>query len=349
LAPINALSDPADVVSAEAQLAPSTPSLAAPLVTFQGIRQFQDLWLSRLEACSQVSLPDEKNSNCRGNDPHSGWWTKGFGYFGHQDARDAFTEYDSTILGGMLAYDVPVGLDTRAGLGIGYGRSTIEGKTFDANMDFDTYEATAYIGHENGPWFVNGNVSFGWNEYSSVRHIVFPGVDRTANADYSGQDYTAFASTGYHFPVQKFTITPLASLQYSRVNLSDYTETGAGDINLKVDSQGYDFLESGLGVKVQRDFTYRGGVYAPEVHAKWLHELNNPALAQTAEFPGAGSSFKTPGLKTSDNTFNVGAGLTLLSCSCSASTWSIETVYDYNWTTAGYSANQVMARFTRRF
>ena len=189
-----------------------------------------------------------------------------------------------------------------------------------------------------------------WNNYSSTRHIVFPGVNRTANADYSGQDYSAFASTGYHLPAQKFTVTPFASLQYTHMNLNSYTETGAGDIDLRVNSQNYNFLESGLGVKVERDFSYNGGVYAPEVHAKWLHELNNPTAKNTAAFTVAGApSFTTQGLKPSDDTLDLGVGITLLSCSCSKKTWSVEAVYDHDWRNDGYSANQAMIRLSDSF
>ncbi len=346
---LNSFTDPVAIVNAEAQLAPSTAALAAPLVTFQGIREFQNLWLSRLDTCSQDV--NELDANCRGNEPRSGWWVKGFEKVSNQNALGAFLGYHSTIIGTMIACDTPIGLDTRAGLGFGYARSTIDGKTFDADTDFETYQATAYIGHENGPWFVNGSASLGWNEYSSMRHIVYPGMNRRAEAEYSGQDYTAFASTGYHFSVQKFVLTPLVSLQYSHIHLDDYKETGAGDIDLKVKSQDYDFLESGLGAKVERYFGNRDGTsYAPEGHFNWYHEFSNPAMEQTAKFTAAGSSsFRTPELYTDDNMFNIGGGLTLLSCVCSATTWSLEAVYDYDWRNDGYSANQVMMRFTSRF
>ncbi len=351
LAPINALTDPAQVVNAVAQLSPSAPSLAAPLVTFQGARQFQDLWLSRLDMCRDDSQADQETLACRDSAPRKGWWAKGFGYFGNQDDKGDFTGYTSRILGTMIAYDTPIGMeDTRAGLGIGYARSTIDGKSFDTDMDFDTYQTMAYIGRESGPWFIHGSASFGWNEYSDMRHIVFPGVDRTAKSEYSGQDYTVFAGTGYHFSIKKFTLTPLASLQYSRVNIGDYAETGAGDANLKVNSQGYNFVESALGVQLERSFNFRGLTIIPEKHFRWFHELSNPTLEQSAVFAAPGSaSFTTQGLKTSDDTFNVGTGVTLLSCSCSSATWSVEAVYDFDWTNEGYIANQGMVRFTSRF
>jgi outer membrane autotransporter protein len=359
VAAINALADPITVINAVAQLAPSAPDLAAPLVTFQGTRQFQNLWLSRMDAimCGQVSQPDDRMtqpdqapSTCLGNDLGSGWWTKGFGYFGSQGAQNALVGYDAGIYGTMIGYDAPIGPETRAGLGIGYARSTIDGKTFRANTDSNTYQTTAYITHEQGPWFVQGDASFGWNDYFGTRNISLPGFNQTTNANYSGQSYTGLATTGYHFFTQGFTITPLASLQYTNLNLDGYSETGGGNIDLRVRSQNYDFLESGLGVKVARPFAYNELTYVPEIHFKWLREIVNPTVLNTAAFTAAGSPpFTTPGLQAGDDTLNLGVGLTFLSCGCTARIWSLEAVYDHEWRSGRYSADQGMIKLTARF
>ena len=367
-AAINALTDPVAIVNATAQLAPSAPDLGAALVTFQGSRQFEGLWLSRLDdvTCGQVGqrMPDDQAPVCKKDYPHDGWWTKGFAYLGSQGTRNGFTGYDSRIVGTMIAYDTPIfrdqplGIETRVGAGIGYAQSHIDGTpigTGGSNADFNTYEATAYISHEQGPWFVQGDVAFGWNDYSGERNISFPGESANASASYSGQEYTAFATSGYHFLVpQGVTVTPLASLQYTHMDLASYTETGAGDLDLRVKSQSYDFLESGLGVKVARPFAASlfssDGGYVPEVHFKWLRELLNPSLKNTAAFSAPGSAyFTTPGFNTSDDTFDIGAGLQFLSCSCSARTWALEAVYDYEWRRDNYSANQGMIKFSARF
>jgi uncharacterized protein with beta-barrel porin domain len=364
LAAIDNLNTPAAVVNAVAQLAPSTAGLAAPLATFQGSRQFEGLWLSHLDdvMCGQVSQlrqvsqpGAEQPSSCSRNGSHSGWWLKGFGYFGHQGAQDAFTGYDSTIAGGMIGYDAPLralafGGETRLGLSVGYARTTIDGQTFVASTNFDSYRAAAYLAHERGPWFVDGDVSLGWSDYSALRQIIIPGVDRTAQAKHGGRDETAYITTGYHFFSGKFTITPLASLQYTHVSLDHYTEIGAGDVDLSVDSQSYDFLESALGVKLARAFSQGDGTYVPEVHVKWLHELINPTFRNTAAFALAGSpSFVTPELAIADDTFNPGIGLTFLSCGCTARTWSLEAVYDYYLRSDNYFAQQIMAKFTPQF
>jgi outer membrane autotransporter protein len=359
VAAIDALTDPITVINSVAQLAPSAPDLAAPLVTFQGTRQFQNLWLSRMDAimCGQVNQPDDRvtlpgqaTSTCRENDLASGWWTKGFGYFGSQGAQNALVGYDAGIYGTMIGYDAPIGPETRAGLGIGYARSTIDGNTFRANTDSNTYQTTAYVSHEHGPWFVQGDASFGWNDYFGTRNISLPGFSQTTNANYSGQSYTGFATTGYHFFTQGVTITPLASLQYTNLNLDGYTETGGGNINLRVKSQNYDFLESGLGVKVARPFAYNEFTYVPEIHFKWLRELVNPTVSNTAAFTAAGSPpFITPGLQAGDDTLNLGVGLTFLSCGCTARTWSFEAIYDHEWRSGRYSADQGTVKFTARF
>lgn len=363
---INALTTPAAVANAIAQLSPSAADLAAPLVTFQATQEFENLWMSRLDdvMCGEVSerRPGEDVSMCRKDDPHDGWWMKGFGYVGDQGPQGTLPGYNSSIAGAMVAYDAPIiplrdaslGLETRMGVGIGYARSQIDGSpigTGSSNTNFNTYQATAYISQERGPWFVDGAVSFGWNDYSGTRNISFTGFSQTANAGYSGQDYTAFATTGYHFRTQGFSITPIASLQYTHVNLDGYTETGAGDVDLKVNAQGYDFVQSGLGVKVARPFAYHDdGTYVPEVHFKWLHELYNPTLQNTATFTATGSTpFITPGFNQSDDTYNIGAGFTFLSCACTARTWALEAVYNYYWTRDNYSANEGMIKFTSRF
>lgn len=349
---INALTSASAVAAAEAQLAPSTASLASPLLTYQGVRQFQALWLNRLDGCGQVSWPSENKENCKGSTADNGWWLKGFGYFGHQDSRSGFTAYDARILGSMIAYDRSLGLNTRAGLGVGYARTNIKGKVYDANTESDSYRAVAYVGHEMGSWFFDGSGSFGWNEYRDRRHVEFPGMDTTAKSEYSGQDYTAFGRAGYHLPaIFKFIVTPMASLQYTRINIDGRTEKGStDDINMKVKSQHYDYLETGLGGKVERPFNFNSKyTFVPEAHFEWLHKLSNPTAKQTAAYAMGSAAFTTPSLETAADSYHAGVGLNLLACACSATIWSVEAGYDYYWRTDGYAANQVSMRVSRRF
>ena len=353
---IGALTDRVQVINALAQLAPSSSGLAAPMVAFQASRQFEGLVSSRLDDtfCDRMRRPDENvAATCKETGPHSNWWLKGFGYVGSQGAEQGIAGYDASIIGTMIGYDVPLDPNTRVGMGIGFARSQIDGNSFQGGGNstaINTYKALVYIGHESGNWFINGDASFGWEDYTGTRSIQFPGISRSAKAAYSGQDYTTRVTTGYHFFAGGFTITPIASLQYTHLDISAYSETNAGDIGLRVNAQGYDFLESSLGAKVAYPFQYRDVNYIPDVHAKWFHELTNPTVRNTAAFSAVGSpAFTTTGIKTADDTFNVGAGLTILSCGCASRAWAVEAVYDYYWRSDNYTAQKVALRYTARF
>jgi len=317
----------------------------------------------RLNQTDGAGGSEEDRRFCRTNEPQSGWWLKGFGYFGSQGADQGFEGYDARIYGVMLAYDIPLDPDTRAGLGFGYARTNIDGKALDTQIEVNpspnsdpyretanTYNITAYIDHESGPWFVYGDISAGLSQYSDSLNIAYPGINQATHAGYNGQDYTGFVTTGYHFRVQEFTVTPLASLQYTHVDLDGYTQSGADNVSLSVKPQSYDFLESGLGVKIARPFASENGTFVPEVHFEWLHELNNPTMLHTASFTFAGAGSLTgPGLTAAADTLDVGVGLTLLSCGCTGRTWSIEAVYDYQWTDDHYTANKGTLKFSYRF
>jgi len=347
---INALTTPAAVVAAVAQLAPSAATLAVPETILQGVRAFEDLWLSRLQpVCSDVTRQDEAAPpSCQGLAP-AGWWLKGVGYAGQQSGGMAYPGFTNDIYGTMIGYDAPVGPHTRAGFGIGYDRSTISEKTFTADANANNYTAMAYAGHIIGPWFVDGDLSFGWNDYSETRQIAFPGYAASPRANFSGQTYTAFGITGFNLFAAGLTLTPLASLQYTYVTLGSYSESGGGPIGLKVKAQDYTYLESGLGGQVSDAFAYRGGILAPQIHAKWLHELDNPAVRETAAFLAGSNPFTTPAFKSGNDILNIGASVTLFSCSCAGKAWSLEAAYDFYAQTAGYTANAGMLKYSMTF
>jgi len=367
---INSISNATTVIGAVAQLAPSNSDLAAPIVTFQGSRAFQNLLSSHLgegictggsEASTRRRVDEkpykderelnESTSACPQNNQYEGLWAKGFGYFGDQEAQGAFAGYKSKILGGMVGYDTLLSLDTRVGLSAGYARSNITGRAPSSSTGINAYQVTAYIAHEDGKWFGNGNVSYGWNSYSEMRRIAFSGLDRTAKGKYAGNDLTVFLTAGRHFDIDGLTVTPLASVQNSFLSMRGYTESGAGDINLQVAEQHYTFLESGLGASVAQHFDLgEGQDILPEMHVKWLHEILDVNIQNATTFVAPGStSFVTSGPNVSPDTLNLGAGVTLLSCACNVRTWSVDATYDYYWKSGGYSANQVSLAASYRF
>jgi outer membrane autotransporter protein len=247
----------------------------------------------------------------------------------------------------MLGYDTPLNDATRVGVGVRYARSTLDAKISDSQSSINSYQAMAYLGYSPGPWFANAALVYGLDHYSGSRHAAFPGVDETAKANYSGSQFTAFGAAGYHFYIddEQTVITPMASLQYTSLRVDAYTETGGNAINLMIDAQNYGFAQSGLGLKIARDFILSDArIFRPEVHANLLYSFGDETMANSATFASGGQGFTTVGLRPERSTYDVGAGVVF----AGSETWSVKGIYDYLWSSRNYTANQVTIKFVLR-
>lgn len=341
------------VANALVQLAPGTAGTAAPQVSYRVTQQFQNLWASHLEEgqdkCGQNGQPHRQNmpqgeaaAACQYNDTRARWWGAAFGYFGKQRNTQGIEGYSSDSYGAMVAYETPLSETTRAGFGVRYARSVVDGNNSGSHGTIKSYQAMAYLGYAPGPWFANVSLVYGLDDYSGSRRVSFPGVEKTASADYNSHQYTAFGTTGYHFYVGdgQTVITPIATLQYTRMLVPAYAETGGGTINLKVNAHDYDFVQSGLGVKIARNIALSDTqTLRPELHVNWLHSFSGGTMNNTAAFVSGGPTFTATGLKPERNTYDVGVGVVL----ASGKKWSLEGAYDYQWS-HGYKANQAMLK-----
>ena len=275
---IAVLPNRAAINNALTQLAPGNTSLAAPWIASQANRMFEDQWMARLDevqnyccdtACEPSKYRDNNNHQaCDNQKEHSNGWGKLMGNVGYQDGRRGMSGYETTAAGLMLGYDVPLNNQSRIGLGAGYTNTSIDGNNSPGSTQVDSYQVTGYYEYAPQPWFMRAALTAGVDKYDSKRYINFPGVNRRLTADYSGEQYTALVAAGKHFYINETTITPLVSLQASHIKVDSFKEKGGADLNLNVDSQDYDFLQSSLGVKVERIIKTSNGAVSPELHAR---------------------------------------------------------------------------------
>jgi uncharacterized protein with beta-barrel porin domain len=345
---IAALPTAASINSALAQFAPGTANLAAPLAASQTTQLFEDGWMARMaeiqsDTClsKDTAHTETTPQKCNNQLQRASWWAKGFGSSAHQDNVSNTSGYGVKAYGAMLAYDMPLNDQTRVGFGGGYAQTTVDGNDSTGHTKIDSYQLMAYLDHTMGPMFVQGSLMAGIDKYDGSRSIAFPGIDRVANADFSGQQYTALLAAGKHFAFDQITITPLASLQLSHISVGSYQETGAGDANLRVNGQNYDFVQSGLGVKAERLIQSGGRTFAPEIHAKWTHDFKATTMHEDVAFTGGGAMFSADGIKQDRDLFTVGAGVSLLACNCTRESWTVDALYDYKWNQNNYAANQI--------
>ena len=348
---IAVLPNAASINNALTQLVPGNTNLAAPWIAGQATRMFEDQLMAHFDEvqnnCCDTTCDLTKPSNvknpqeCKDKKQHSNWWGKAMGNAGNQDNRDGISGYEIAGAGLMLGYDVPLSDQTRIGLGGGYTNTSIEDNNSSAKTKVDSYQVTGYFDYAPQPWFVRAALTAGIDKYDSNRLISFPGINRSVNADYRGKQYTGLVTVGKHLYVNETIITPLASLQASHIKVDSFSENGGGDINLNVNKQDYDFLQSSLGVKAERVIKTSNGAVSPEIHARWFHDFSSTTMEQTASFAGGGSSFNAQGIKQDRDSYNVGTGFTMAYCNCENNAWSVKGLYDYKWNNSDYSSHQV--------
>lgn len=344
-AQLNALPTAAALADALLQISPASGLIGVGRESFNTTRQFQRIWLEHLrydrcllqnwerccDPCENRCCNPCEEECCEG--PMI--WADGFGYFGHQDTKAGFNGYNVNTWGTVVAVEMPLFCGLRVGLGAGYAYTDLDEREFGDDTDIHNYQGTLYLSYDTNPWYIDGGFSFGWNRYDGARHVSFTGIDRTASAEYNGQEYSGFVTTGYQYFCNCFEITPYASLLYSHLHLDDYTETGADSLNLHVEKQNYNFWESSLGIKVAYLFKTECGAYIPELHTAWLYDFNGEGLNVDASFTGIGAaagSFNNRGPGFDRNIWNIGGSIT-----CFANDdFSIQAVYDYEKSSTYY-------------
>jgi uncharacterized protein with beta-barrel porin domain len=345
------------VAAALAQLAPGAAGLDAPQVSYRANRQFHDLLASNLEA-DAVCGPDgqpfdtrrarlEDGSGCPATGERARWWAAGLGQVSSQDDRGGFDGNDTRTVGAVLAYDAPVAPAWRLGVAGQYRRSTIDSNSGTSEAEVASYQGTIYAGYAPGPAYINGALSYGQDSYKASRSVSFPGINGVLRADYDGSQFTAFVTTGRHYYPGAGTavVTPFASLQYTRLNVDAYGETGDPALNLNVAAQTYDFAESSVGLKASSETRLSGSrVLRPEVHVAWLHAFGDDVMIDTATFASGGQAFTTPGRTTSRDALNLGAGVIF----AAGNKWSLEGTYDVLWRGESYTAQRMMITFVMR-
>lgn len=273
---------------------------------------------------------------------NKGAWLKGFGSWGKQDAKDGFDGY-KTRTGGLV-----LGADTEAGRGIvgaalSYADTKVDQQDFRAgdSAKVKSFQLTAYATQDFGQGYLDGMLSYAQHRYDSHRATA---LGRTAVGDYDGSQVAAKIGGGYRMALQdKTVLTPLASLEWTRVRQDAYTETGADALNLVVDAKTTSRTRASLGARLSSEMTSGATVYRPEIHALWSHDYGNRNTDTTAAYAGGGAAFTTTGLTLPRNSFNLGFGVTLMS---SKST-SVQMLYDLE-KRSGFTGHtgQVTARYS---
>ncbi|MBU3736596.1 MAG: autotransporter domain-containing protein [Methylobacterium sp.] len=237
----------------------------------------------------------------------TGVWLQGFGFNAEQDRRKGVDGFEADSFGFAVGADTLVGDtgDLRVGGALSYANSSIDDKGVNRGnrTDIDSYLATAYASKLMGHWYLNGALGLGRHDYDTSRRV----VGNAVSGSYDAWQYSANIEAGYPVKAGILTLTPVASLGYSRLAENGYSEKGVGA--LRMNDRDTDSLRSGLGATVQMPLM-QGEVSAGlELRAIWNHEFADIDQDSTARFSAGGTQFTSKGVYEDRDSANLGFSL----------------------------------------
>lgn len=308
---VNSLSSEAEVRKAGAQLRPEANGATAQ-AAMGAVNQALTTVQVRSDAV-RTAMAGETGI-ATGDAPLTvGVWGQAFGSTATQGRRNGVDGYGSNTYGVAFGADGMVTDAVLTGVSLAYARTGVDdsGARTGSGQDIDSWIASLYGTYSAPSWYVDGALTLGWHAYDSTRVVNFAGIQpQTARASYNGFQYGAKAEVGVPLAVGGATVTPLASLAFSRLRQDGYTETGAPGANLAVEGTSTNSLKSGLGAKVSLGALPAGGwTLTPTARAVWLHEFSSSAPDQTASFTAGSTPFTTAGTSPARDHANLGVGL----------------------------------------
>jgi outer membrane lipase/esterase len=202
---------------------------------------------------------------------------------------------------GNLAFGVDgVGGTLGAEYGFGTALLGLAGNYTRGNANFDGDDAkvrttSAQIGIYGGAGFGGGFVQwyfgYGWDDHEIDRAGVV--IDQEADSD--GEHWLGGAKAGYLFPVGAIRLGPVLGVDYAKVRVDGYTESGDAALTLNVGRHSYRSLRGSVGLEARGDFEGGGVQFRPyaalAAEKDMISDDRSINFAQTSA-PGIVNSFQ---------------------------------------------------------
>lgn len=258
-------------------------------------------------------------------------WGQVFGSTAEQDRRDNVDGFEADTFGFALGIDTETLADNWIwGLSFAYADTEVDSDNANStNTEIDSYQIGVYANYDwDERTYVSGQLAYVFGDNDSRRSNVGNIAGLTASGDYDSDQVVARLEAGRNYSFNETTtVTPSVLLNYAYYDADSYSETGAGNAGLTVNSEAVSVLELGVGLDASWLYQQADGSYLkPEVRAGVRYDFLDDEVEATSSFVGvAGTSFKTQGFDPAQTTFNLGLGLTYFS----TTNWELSADYDF--------------------
>lgn len=224
-------------------------------------------------------------------------FVNGVGGFGDTESTDRENGSDFSSAGIIVGLDYRFTNNFVSGLALGYSRLDSDfQKTINVSgggIDADIYNMSLFAAYDLNNFYVDGTFTYGRSDYDVERGVVIldksggtstGGTDKIAKSSPEGEQYSAGLGFGYNHQYNAFNLRPFARVDYYDGNIDRYSESGAFGLDLIVEEQNFESLQSQLGAQLSYASSHSFGVIIPEINLSWHHEFKNDSRDINARY-----------------------------------------------------------------
>lgn len=239
-------------------------------------------------------------------------WVKLLRQVADQDERQGIDGYKDYMNGIAIGGESLFGENAIIGIAFSWANLNIHQRNDQAKTDVDSYQETIYGNYDfESPIYVNWAAGIAYNAYAMDRNFIFGNIVLAPTGKFHGWQSGAKAEIGYDIENNMIHAIPLASLYYSHLALSEYTERGLDTADQQVQDANYNMLLGGAGIKFIYDNSYDICLYQLEAHLMTYYDFVGDRMQNTSQFVGGGPSFTTIGFKPARGLINLGARINI--------------------------------------
>lgn len=235
-----------------------------------------------------------------------GFWTQGFGSWGHIDDNDNAAKLDRSVGGLLFGADTQVG-DWRVGALAGYSRSSFDVDDRLSSGDSDNIHLGVYGGTKWGQLGFRTGLAYTWNDITTNRSVAFGSFNEGLQADYKAGTFQIFGELGYRIDTPKVALEPFVNVAHVSHHTNGYSERG-GVAALTSTSQNMDTTSTTLGLRASKDFKIGKMKATASGTVGWKHSSGDVDSVARQAF-SSGDIFSVGGAPIAKNAAVIEAGV----------------------------------------
>lgn len=283
LLPLPPSSDLSFTVTALAYLSPEQLSAAldelSPAIygSLEWINLNQNVALTSIITSRLSLLTCPETGRCKNSQNHL--WIQPYGTWNSYDKLQEIPGFNSNQIGFALGYDRKI-QDFYFGVFGSYSFTEVNYHQDGGSGDIDTVFGGLY-----GKYASPSNLTietatiFSGNFYDLKRKIKYGDgnithtIERTAKSNYNAFSFATHLGLAYDFNQFSAPVGLLANLDYSYLNQDSFDESGADCLNLSVEKQTSNMLQTELGTFFSKSFIFKTRCVTPFVGMSWIVKI----------------------------------------------------------------------------